>query len=77
MLLAIIGPDGSEMASMRAPEELTITTLDRESAEFHIAVNLARPWRADANQADIYANQADIYRSRRVHDPRSEDRTVS
>ena len=66
---AIIGPDGSEMASIHAPQELTVVTLDRAAPEFHIAVNLARPWRAEANQGDIY-------RSRRADDPRSEDRTV-
>jgi hypothetical protein len=59
---AIIGPDGSQAATICA-------TLDRDAPEFHIAVNLARPWRAEANQGDIS-------RSRRVDDPRSEDRTV-
>jgi predicted amidohydrolase len=67
---AIIGPDGSQAATISAPKELAIATLDRDAPEFHIAVNLARPWRAEANQGDIY-------RSRRVDDPRSEDRTVS
>jgi predicted amidohydrolase len=66
---AIIGPDGGEMASVHTPEELILATLDRDAPEFHIAVDLARPWRANANQGDIY-------RSRRVDDPRSEDRTV-
>jgi hypothetical protein len=40
---AIIGPDGSESASVHAPEELAIATLDRDAPEFHIAVNLACP----------------------------------
>jgi hypothetical protein len=66
---AIIGPDGSESASVHAPEELATATLDRDAPEFHIAVNLARPWRAEADQGDIY-------RRRRVDDPRSDDRTV-
>jgi predicted amidohydrolase len=67
---AIIGPDGSEAASIHAPEELAIATLDRDAPEFHIEVNLARPWRADADQGDIY-------RRRRVDDdPRSDDRTA-
>jgi hypothetical protein len=35
---------------------------------FHIALDLARPWRAEANEGAIY-------RSRRVEDPRSSDRT--
>jgi predicted amidohydrolase len=66
---AIIGPDGSQMATIRASKELAIATLDRDAPEFHIAVNLARPWRAEANQGDIYRN-------RRVDDPRSDDRTA-
>jgi predicted amidohydrolase len=66
---AIIGPDGSQAATLCASKELAIATLDRDAPEFHIAVNLARPWRAEANQGDMY-------RSRRVDDPRSEDRTV-
>jgi len=66
---AIIGPDGSQMATISTPEELAIATLDRDAPEFHIAVNLARPWRAKANQGDIY-------RDRRVDDPRSDDRTA-
>lgn len=66
---AIIGPDGSEMASVHAPEELAFTTLDRDAPEFHVEVNLARPWRAEADGGDIY-------RQRRVDDPRSGDRTA-
>jgi predicted amidohydrolase len=54
---AIIGPDGSKMATIRASKELAIATLDRDAPEFHIAVNLARPWRAEANQGDIYRNR--------------------
>jgi predicted amidohydrolase len=65
---AIIGPDGSQLASVDAPEQLAVVTLDRAAPEFHIALDLARPWRAEANQGDIYRN-------RRVDDPRSADRT--
>jgi predicted amidohydrolase len=67
---AIIGPDGSHLALVRAPERLAVVTLDRTAAEFHVALDLARPWRAEANQGDIY-------RSRRVDDPRSADRTCT
>jgi predicted amidohydrolase len=68
MRSSIIGPDGSRLACVDALAELAVVTLDRAAPEFHIALDLARPWRAEANQGDIY-------RSRRVHDPRSADRT--
>jgi predicted amidohydrolase len=68
MRSAIIGPDGSHLASVDATTELTVATLDRDAPEFHIALDLARPWRTEANQGDIY-------RSRRVDDPRSTDQT--
>lgn len=65
---AVIGPDGSRLASVNATSEMAVASLDRGAPEFHIALDLARPWRASANQGDIY-------RSRRVDDPRSADRT--
>jgi predicted amidohydrolase len=48
---------------------LATAVLDRDAPEFHIALDLARPWRAAADQGDIYRN-------RRVEDPRSSDRTL-
>jgi predicted amidohydrolase len=66
---AILGPDGSHLATVAAPEHLATVVLDRDAPEFHIALDLARPWRAEANHGDIY-------RSRRVEDPRSTDRTL-
>jgi predicted amidohydrolase len=66
---AIIGPDGSELTTVAGPEQLAIAVLDRDAPEFHVALDLARPWRAAARQGDIY-------RSRRVEDPRSGDRTL-
>ncbi|MET7971449.1 carbon-nitrogen hydrolase family protein [Micromonospora sp. NPDC005305] len=68
MRSAIIGPDGSNLVSVEPTTELAVLTLDRDAPEFHIALDLARPWRAEANRGDIY-------RSRRVDDPRSADRT--
>ncbi|GHJ46581.1 amidohydrolase [Catellatospora sp. TT07R-123] len=68
MSSAVIGPDGSHLASADAATELAVVTLDRGAPEFHMALDLARPWRAAAAQGDIY-------RSRRVEDPRSADRT--
>ena len=66
---AIFGPDGSELSAVADPEQMVTTVLDRDAPEFHIELNLARPWRAAANEGDIY-------RSRRVEDPRSDDRTL-
>jgi predicted amidohydrolase len=68
MCSAIIGPDGSELATVDGTSELAVSTLDRDAPEFHVPLELARPWRAEAAQGDIY-------RARRVHDPRSTDRT--
>jgi predicted amidohydrolase len=59
---AIFGPDGSELTG-------TTAVLDRDAPEFHIALDLARPWRAEANRGVIY-------RDRQVDDPRSTDRTA-
>ncbi|MFG2043831.1 carbon-nitrogen hydrolase family protein [Dactylosporangium sp. NPDC048998] len=66
---AIIGPDGSELTAVAAPAHLATVVLDRDAPEFHIALDLARPWRAEANRGEIYRN-------RRVEDPRSSDRTL-
>jgi predicted amidohydrolase len=68
MRSAIIGPDGSHLTSVDAPADVAVVTLNRDAPEFHIALDLARPWRAAANEGDIY-------RSRRVDDLRSTDQT--
>jgi len=68
MRSAIIGPDGSHLVSVDAAADLAVATLDRDAPEFHVALDLARPWRARADEGEIY-------RSRRVDDPRSADRT--
>jgi predicted amidohydrolase len=67
MRSAIIGPDGAQMTAVDGASEVAVGTLDRDASEFHIPLDLARPWRASANQGDIY-------RSRQVDDPRSTDR---
>ncbi|MEK8174175.1 carbon-nitrogen hydrolase family protein [Streptomyces sp. M19] len=64
----LIGPDGSVLARADAGVELIVGELNRQAPEFDIALNKARPWRASARQGEIY-------RSRRVVDPRSDDRT--
>jgi predicted amidohydrolase len=63
---AVFGPDGSELATVSG--QLAVVTLDRAAPEFHIALDLARPWRAEADHGAIY-------RDRRVEDRRSTDRT--
>ncbi|MEU8228554.1 carbon-nitrogen hydrolase family protein [Actinoplanes sp. NPDC048967] len=65
----IFGPDGSELTAAVAPEQPVAAVLDRAAPQFHIALKLARPWRAAASRGDIY-------RSRQVEDPRSGDRTI-
>jgi predicted amidohydrolase len=67
---AVIGPDGNQLACVDVPDRLAVVTLDRTAPEFHIPLDLARPWRAEANRGDIY-------RSRRVEDSRSTDRTCT
>ena len=64
----LIGPDGGCLAGLDAGSELAVADLDPAAPDLYVALNLARPWRADAVLGDIYAR-------RRVDDPRSTDRT--
>jgi predicted amidohydrolase len=68
MASGLIGPDGSCLAPADAGAELVVADMDRHAPDLHVALNLARPWRATARQGDIY-------RTRRVADSRSADRT--
>jgi predicted amidohydrolase len=68
MASGLIGPDGNSLASVDPQSELSVATMDRGAPELHVALDLARPWRASARQGDIYRN-------RRVDDPRSADHT--
>jgi predicted amidohydrolase len=68
MAAGLIGPDGSRLAHVDFGAELILGDMDRDDPEFHVALNLARPWRAMARQGDLYS-------SRHVDDPRSADRT--
>jgi len=68
MISGLIGPGGGCLAEVRTGDELVVAVMDREAPELHIALNLARPWRASAREGGIY-------RDRRVDDPRSADRT--
>ncbi|MFT3852702.1 MAG: carbon-nitrogen hydrolase family protein [Ilumatobacteraceae bacterium] len=64
----IVGPDGRDLATAGASTDPCVATLDRSTPELHVALDLARPWRATARHGDLY-------RSRRVVDARSSDRT--
>ncbi|MEV4278513.1 hypothetical protein [Actinoplanes xinjiangensis] len=65
----LIGPDGAQLAHIPPAGELVVADLDRGDPQLHVALNLARPWRA-------LARKGDIYRDRQVQDPRSADRTM-
>lgn len=65
---ALIGPDGITIAQVQPGDDLMIGEMDKADPAFHVALDLARPWRARARAGHIYA-------SRRVEDPRSTDRT--
>jgi predicted amidohydrolase len=65
----LIGPDGSRLAGIPPAGDLVVADLDRSDPQLHIALDLARPWRA-------LARKGQIYRDRQVHDPRSDGRTL-
>jgi predicted amidohydrolase len=66
----LVGPDGRWLAKAAAGGEsrLVIADLDRGDEALHVALNLARPWRAQARAGELH-------RKARVDDPRSRDRT--
>jgi hypothetical protein len=64
----LIGPHGQVLANAGNDQMLVVADLDRTAPDLHIAINLARPWRAAARQGDIY-------RTRHVSHPRSTNRT--
>ncbi|MEV8377398.1 carbon-nitrogen hydrolase family protein [Kribbella sp. NPDC056861] len=67
----LIAPDGTYVATVTAPEELTIATIDRDDPAYATALTKARPWRKTATKGDIYA-------ARRITgDPRSTNHTIS
>ncbi|WP_208971273.1 carbon-nitrogen hydrolase family protein [Kineococcus rubinsiae] len=65
----LFGPDGTSLAAASAGEEIVLADLDRTDPEFHIALDLARPWRSSALDGSFY-------RGHHVRDPRSSDRTA-
>ena len=64
----LIGPHGEVLADAGNEPGLVVATLDREDPALHVALNLARPWRATAREGEIYEE-------RRVSDERSRVRT--
>jgi predicted amidohydrolase len=66
---ALIGPDGEPIAQVSPDDELVIAEIDRADPAFHVALDLARPWRRRVRSGEIYAERA-------VTDPRSADRTT-
>lgn len=66
---ALITPNGT-YAAQSTSTSLIIATIDRDAAEFHLPLTLARPWRRTALKGDIY-------QSRRITDPRSTNHTCT
>jgi predicted amidohydrolase len=67
----LIGPDGTYVATVTAPAELTIATIDRDDPTYEIPLTKLRPWRTLARKGAIYT-------ARRVTgDPRSTNHTIS
>lgn len=65
----LIGPNGARLADIPPAGDLVVADLDRGDPQLHVALNLARPWRATARHGDIC-------RARQVHDSRSADPTI-
>jgi predicted amidohydrolase len=64
----LIGPHGEVLADAGGEAGLVVGTLDRADPALHVALELARPWRATARAGDIYEE-------RRVSDERSRVRS--
>jgi predicted amidohydrolase len=67
----LIGPDGTYVATVTAPAELTIATIDRDDPAYEIPLTKLRPWRTLARKGDIYTTR------RITGDPRSTNHTIS
>lgn len=64
----LIGPHGEVLADVGVEAGLVVGTLDRDDPALHVALDLAKPWRASARTGDIYEE-------RRVTDERSRVRS--
>lgn len=62
----ILGPNG-HLLTETTSTGFAASNLDRENADFEIALHKARPWRAAARRGEIY-------RARQLDDPRSRER---
>jgi len=64
----LIGPHGELLADVGGEAGLVVGTLNRADPALHVALDLAKPWRASARAGDIYEE-------RRVTDERSRVRS--
>ena len=64
----LIGPDGHEVRSVTATDDVIVGVMDRDDPALDIALNRARPWRTTAATGEFY-------RPWLVDDPRSADTT--
>jgi predicted amidohydrolase len=61
----LIGPHGEVLSDVGVEPGLAIGTLDRQDPELRVALDYARPWRAEARAGEIYeARLVDDVRSR-------------
>lgn len=65
----LIGPDGSYVGDVSSEHDFVVGEVDTTDPTFRVALDLARPWRAQARLGDIYGRT-------HVDDPRSRERTV-
>jgi len=65
----LVGPDGRHVVRADEAPGLVTASLDRDSPQLDVALNKARPWRAQARAGEVYEE-------RRVTDPRSIARTT-
>ncbi|RSM38457.1 carbon-nitrogen hydrolase family protein, partial [Actinoplanes sp. ATCC 53533] len=63
------GPNGARSLTSHRPAISSWPSSTARIRKLHVALNLARPWRA-------LARHGQIYRDRQVSDPRSVDRTA-
>jgi predicted amidohydrolase len=67
----LIAPDGTYVATVTTPAELTIATIDRDDPAYEIPLTKLRPWRTLARKGDIYTTR------RVTDDARSTNHTIS
>ncbi|MBO3090036.1 carbon-nitrogen hydrolase family protein [Cellulomonas dongxiuzhuiae] len=65
----VFGPDGTSLTAAAGDEAIVLAELNRDDPQFHIALDLARPWRGSAHDGSFY-------RGYLVDDPRSSVKTA-